>query len=127
MKSTILFALLMAAVSVRCNPIQVQGNNIGDIVTVSLNFNGVFSTVVDEENVNTDVGLKSGGAAPPSNTTFEGSPPEPSEKTNAFDAVEPEAAPYAQAVAHDLPSAGDAQVEEQIQRAIERLLRNLQK
>lgn len=62
MKFFIVFALFVAAAN--CNPIQVENNNIGDIVTVEVNFNGVFSVVVDEENVDTNVGLsKVGGIA----------------------------------------------------------------
>lgn len=130
MKSTILFALLIGAVSVRCNPIQVQGNNIGDIVTVSLNFNGVLSAVVDEENVKTDVGLKSKGPAPAVllDTTSQGSLPVPSDEENAILAAQPEAGPYSRPNdVQDQSTARDAQVEEQIQKAIGHLLRNLQK
>lgn len=127
MKSTILFAIFIAAVSVKCDPIRVQGNTIGDIVTVTLNFNGVFSTVVDEEIVNTNVGLKSKGAVPALDANSEENLPEPSANQDAILAAEREAVPTAQIDAQNQPSVGDTQVEEQIQKAIEHLLRNLQK
>lgn len=125
MKSIILFVLLIAAFSVKCDPIKVQGNTIGDIVTVTLNFNGVLSTVVDEENVNTKVGLNSKGTVPALDSNSEESLPETSDNEILTPPREHEAEPTSQA--QDQPSVADTQVDEQIQKAIEHLLRNLQK
>jgi len=45
-------ALLAFAAAVSANPINVSGNNVGDIVTVGVNLNAVLSNSVDQNIVN---------------------------------------------------------------------------